>query len=66
MLKQRFDRADTVRAAAEADLDFDLPVFAQTLRSHKRIGDDDFPDVGVPIAEIRGQFDTWAGEVDPR
>lgn len=66
VLNQRFDRADTVRAAAEADLGFDLPVFAQTLRSHQRIGNEDFPDVGVPIAEIRAYFDAWADELDPR
>ncbi|WP_286929895.1 MULTISPECIES: nucleotidyl transferase AbiEii/AbiGii toxin family protein [Aeromicrobium] len=66
VLNQRFDRADTVRAAAEADLGFDLAVFAQTLRSHQRVADQDFPDIGVPITDIRAYFDVWADEVDPR
>lgn len=66
VLNQRFDRADTVRTAAEADLGFDLAVFAQTLRSHRRIADQDFPDVGVPIAEIRAYFNAWADDLDLR
>lgn len=66
VLNQRFDRADTVRTAAEADLGFDLAVFAQTLRSHRRIDDQDFPDVAVPIADIRAYFDAWADELVPR
>lgn len=65
-LNQRFDRADTVRAATEADPGFDLTVFAQALRSHQRIIDKDFPDIGVSIAQIRTYFTAWADELDPR
>lgn len=66
VLNQRFDRSETLRSAAEADRGFDLAVFAQTLRSHQRIDDQDFPDIGVPITDIRAHFDAWADELDPR
>ncbi|MDO5712297.1 MAG: nucleotidyl transferase AbiEii/AbiGii toxin family protein [Micrococcales bacterium] len=66
MLNQRFDRDETLGKAAEADRGFDLAVFAATLRTHGRIEDRDFPDVGVPIADIRSYFDAWADELDSR
>jgi hypothetical protein len=66
MLNQHFDREDTLRKAAEADPGFGLAVFAVSLRSHRRIDDRDFPDVGVPAAEIRVYFDAWADELEAR
>lgn len=66
VLHQRFEREETLRKAAEADPGFDLAMFAATLRTHGRIQDQDFPDIGVPITDIRIYFDTWADEVDPR
>jgi hypothetical protein len=53
-----------VRAAADADLGFDLGFFIGALRSHQRIDDSDFPEVGVPIVEVRAYFDYWADELD--
>lgn len=66
ILNQQFDRAETLAKAAEADLGFDLGVFAQTLRTHRRIDDEDFPDVGVPVADVRNYFDAWADQLDNR
>lgn len=66
VLHQRFDREETLGKAAEADPGFDLAMFAATLRTHGRIDDQDFPDVGVPITDMRTYFDAWADEVDPR
>lgn len=66
MLNQQFDREDTLREAAEADLGFDRDMLAQALRSHRRIDDQDFPDVGEPIAEIRSYFEAWADDLDGR
>lgn len=64
VLNQQFDRAETLERAAEADRGFDLDVFAQTLRAHRRIDDTDFPDVGVLAADIRTYFDAWAEELE--
>jgi hypothetical protein len=64
LLNRQFDRDETLRKAAEADLGFDRRVLAQALRSHRRIDDADFPFVGVPIAELRVYFDAWADELD--
>jgi len=59
-LHQHFDRNELLEDAAIADPGFDLAVFAQMLRSHRRLRDDDFPPVGVPIEELRNYFDIWA------
>lgn len=64
VLHQRFDRDATLRRAAQADRGFDLKLFGQTLRTHARIDDLDFPDVGIPIADVRAYFDAWAEELD--
>ncbi len=50
--------------AAEADRGFDLTVFAQIPRSHRRIDDADFPDIGVAIPDLRDYFDTWAKDLE--
>lgn len=59
-LHQHFDRNELLEDAAIADPGFDLAVFAQMLRSHRRLRDDDFPPVGDPIEELRNYFDDWA------
>jgi hypothetical protein len=64
VLNQRFSREDTLGKAAEADQGFNQDVFAQALRAHRRIRDDDFPDIGTPIEDIRTYFDAWADELD--
>lgn len=65
-LNQRFNRDDTLSKAAAADPGFNHSVFVQALRAHQRIGDADFPDIGVAITEIRTYFDAWADELDER
>lgn len=65
VLHQRFACEETLLKAAEADPGFDLAMFAGTLRTHGRIKDQEFPDVGVPITVIRAYFDAWAEELDP-
>ena len=66
VLHQRFDREATLRHAADADRGFDLELFAQMLRSHARVDDVDFPDVGVAIADLRAYFDAWAEDISRR
>lgn len=66
VLHQTFDRDATLSRAADFDRGFDLAMFAATLRTHRRIESQDFPDVGVPIADIRAYFDAWADELDAR
>lgn len=63
VLNQQFDRTETLGKAAEADAGFNMAVFAQALRSHRRIDDADFPDIGIAITEIRTYFDAWADQV---
>lgn len=63
VLNQRFDRDDLIAQAAELDAGFDLQRFAQSLRAHRRLSDDQFPDVGVPVEHIRSYFDAWAEEL---
>jgi hypothetical protein len=65
-LNQRFNRDDTLSKAVAADQGFNKSVFVQALRAHQRIGDADFPNIGVAIAEIRTYFDAWADELDER
>lgn len=65
-LHQRFDRDEILHAAARADDGFDLQVFVQMLRSHRRLAQDDFPISTVPIAELRAYFDIWADGLEDR
>ncbi|GAA1520499.1 hypothetical protein [Nocardioides humi] len=62
-LHQGFDRAELLVEAAEADEGFDLQVFAQMVRSHHRLRDQDFPETGIAIDDLRAYFDDWAGEL---
>lgn len=66
MLHQRFDRDDLISRAAELDAGFDLQIFTQSLRAHRRLSDDLFPDIDVPVAHIRAYFDAWAEELTAR
>lgn len=62
-LTQRFDRADVLEAAKAADLGFDLTVFSQMLRAHRRLADDEFPCSGQSVEGIRAYFDEWADDL---
>ncbi|WP_182376170.1 nucleotidyl transferase AbiEii/AbiGii toxin family protein [Nocardioides sp. WS12] len=62
-LHQRFDRDEILRAAALADPGFDLDVFIDMLRSHRRLSDQDFPPAGVNTAALRAYFDDWANQL---
>lgn len=64
-LHQHFDRAELLQAAAEADPGFDLEVFVQMLRSHRRLRGDDFPTTSIGVNELRAYVDAWADELDP-
>lgn len=61
---KRFDRAELLQAAAQDDAGFDLAVFVQMLRSHRRLRDGDFPHTDVPIEDLRAYFDNWANDLD--
>lgn len=63
-LYQRFDRAEILSEAAEADTGFDLQVFIQMLRSHQRLRDEDFPETTASVEELRGYFDSWVDELE--
>lgn len=63
-LNQRFDRTGILREAAETDAGFDLPVFTQMLRAHRRLRDEDFPDTTVSVDDLRAYFDSWAVELE--
>jgi len=63
-LHQRFERSEILRAAADADDGFDLRVFVQMLRSHRRLRDEDFPPLSMPVDALRAYFDAWADELD--
>lgn len=60
VLNQQFDRDETLVKAAESDPGFDVGTFAQALRSHRRIDDEDFPSIGVNIVDVRTYFDEWS------
>ena len=62
-LHQQFDRAEILHDAAGADAGFDLQVFVQMLRSHRRLRDEDFPETTAPIEELRAYFDAWADQL---
>lgn len=62
-LHQRFDRGEILTGVAHTDQGFDLAIFAQVLRSHRRLRDDDFPDSELPVSELRAYFDEWASEL---
>lgn len=59
-IHRHFDRAEILAAAAAADAGFDLAVFIQMLRSHRRLRDEDFPSTDVSVSELRSYFDDWA------
>lgn len=61
---QRFDRAVILQESAQADTGFDLMVFVQMLRSHRRLRDEDFPETTATVEELRAYFDSWADELD--
>jgi len=63
-LHQRFDRTDVLHAVTEADDGFDLRVFVQMLRSHRRLRDEDFPESSVSVEQLRAYFDTWADDLE--
>lgn len=63
VLHQHFDRDDLIARAAALDAGFELSMFAQSLRAHRRLSDDQFPDVGVPVEHIRSYFDAWADQL---
>lgn len=62
-LHQQFDRAEILRDAADADAGFDLQVFVQMLRSHRRLRDEDFPETTSTVEELRAYFDAWADQI---
>jgi len=58
-LHQHIDRGEILTAAMQADTGFDLGVFTQMLRSHRRLADEDFPSA-PSVSELRTYFDAWA------
>lgn len=66
VLNQQFGRDDTLRAALRADPGFNLAAFTDALRSHRRLDDTDFPDIGISPTHIRDYFDAWAAELEGR
>lgn len=64
VLAQQFGKEQLVAWAAEGDAGFTLPTFATMLRSHARLADEDFPEIGAPIETIRAYFAAWATELD--
>ena len=65
-LNQHFDRDGTLSRAAESDRGFTVQAFAQSVRSHTRLDDDDFPNAGVMASALRSYFDAWADELESR
>ena len=63
VLAQQFSKDQLLAGAAEADPGFNLPAFAAMLRSHARLIDVDFPDIGVPIEAIREFCNGWADDL---
>lgn len=63
-LHQQFDRADILLEAVDTDTGFDLQVFVQMLRSHRRLRDEDFPKTTARVEELRTYFDAWADQID--
>jgi hypothetical protein len=55
--------AEILPAAVQADAGFDLDVFIDMLRSHRRLRNEDFPDADVNISELRAYFDAWADQL---
>lgn len=48
LLNQRFDSVDALQAALQADPGFEVAAFTDALRSHRRLDDADFPNIGTP------------------
>lgn len=65
-LHRTFDRGEILKAVAQIDPGFDRLSFAQMLRSHRRLRDDDFPHSGVTVDELRAYFDAWADQIEGR
>ena len=65
-LHELFDRDELLHAAAQGDGGFDVQVFVQMLRSHRRLADEDFPMTAVTVAELRAYFDAWADRLEER
>lgn len=63
-LHRRFDRNELLRATAKDDAGFDLAVFVQMIRSHRRLRDEDFPRTDAPVEDLRTYFDDWADHLD--
>lgn len=63
-LHQQFDRGEILREAMKADPGFDLRIFIEMLRAHRRLKDVDFPYSGMRVNEIREYFDDWADKLE--
>lgn len=63
-LHQQFDRGEILREAMKADPGFDLRIFIEMLRAHRRLKDVDFPNSGMSVNEIREYFDDWADKLE--
>lgn len=64
VLNKLFEPHITLLRAAESDPGFNVPMFVETLRSHRRIDDGDFPGIDVAISDIRAYFDSWAESLE--
>ncbi len=63
-LAQRVSKDDLLEQAAQVDLGFDRPIFAQMLRSLARFRDQDLPMPEARIPAMREFFATWAEQLD--
>ena len=61
---RRFDRDELLKAASDSDGGFEMQVFAQMMKSHRRLRDEDFPSAPVPLVDLRGYFDDWADNLE--
>lgn len=63
-LTRQFSKDDLLQQAAQVDLGFDRPIFAQMLRSLARFRDQDLPTPETHIPAMREFFATWADQLD--
>lgn len=63
-IHQHFPRIELLAQAARADAGFDVSIFVQMVRSHRRLRDEDFPATSVSVLELRAYFDAWAEELE--
>jgi len=63
VMHRHFERGDLLAAVAEADPGFEIDVFIQMLRAHRRLRDEDFPAADVDVETLRTYFDRWADEL---